>query len=1049
MTFQTFDFFLLRLPTLPLLTQAAETKPEADTQLYHLWQTTSLAEAVYSASPVLSGEINAYLTGNGWPLPASLAQSLWKYAIRMSSRATPFGVMAGYALGTIAQETRVTLPSDNRFVRHHRIDMGLWPKLIHRIAIDPAVRQQLRFYPNNTLYRIRDEWRYTERQDTDQGSQYFISAVPASEPLLAALHSATDGATRSQLIEALQTTGLPADQASLYVEQLIDNQLLYSELDPCITSGELLGDLLQKLSSLPGTTALQDNLTALGNALNQPAATVQKVHQAIHACLQPLMAFQPLPSTILQTDQAIRTSTNQLNRQVVQTILHQMDELLPLNRPHVNRRLTAFVAQYRERYDQQELPLLSVLDGDVGIGYGDSSGGQAQYSPWIDELVIPAPTTSHQTTWGPYENLLLSKLSEALQNRQLSVELLPEELVPLRESNVPVALPHSFYVFGTILGSSPEAIDQGRFMFSVSAIQGPSAATLFGRFCAHSTHMTEQVRACLRREEQHRPDVIYAELVHWPDDRLGNILIRPRLRDYEIPYGSQASVEPAYQIPLSDLLVSVDSAGNVRLRSVRHNKEVIPRLTSAHNYRSGLSTYQFLADLQRQGGSMDLRWNWSILGERPFLPRITYRNLILSRAQWTLTNAALRGHSADELASHVCSTLGFPRWVALLDGDNELMLDLHSYMGKQLLHEEVKRRASVRVIEWLATQDQCWVRDQSGVFTSEVVFPCEWATTQTESSSSHSFLLRPTQFRSASTVPNSIIRSFPPGSEWLYVKLYAGESILDELLLAIIRPFMTESLLEQRIDNGFFVRYADPHPHIRLRMHLTDPSNGWKLLTKLTDVLAALHQVGAVYRIQTDTYEREIERYGAACMEASEYLFGYDSRAILDYLHTDSDPMTRWWFGVKSCDALLTDFGLSLDAKATLLEQLQAQFLAENRADKSLRKQLNQRYREDEPTLNDLLTSGHPSDPFHACDRIIQTRSRQLIPLVETINQRAVANSETPAWHDLLTSYLHMSLNRLFMSDQRTHELVIYHYLARYYASQRARMTKSCRAPIE
>lgn len=44
----------------------------------------------------------------------------------------------------------------------------------------------------------------------------------------------------------------------------------------------------------------------------------------------------------------------------------------------------------------------------------------------------------------------------------------------------------------------------------------------------------------------------------------------------------------------------------------------------------------------------------------------------------------------------------------------------------------------------------------------------------------------------------------------------------------------------------------------------------------------------------------------------------------------------------------------------------------------------------------------------------------------------------TGSLHELITSYIHMFLNRILLSNQRKHELVIYHFLSKYYDSQLA-----------
>lgn len=93
--------------------------------------------------------------------------------------------------------------------------------------------------------------------------------------------------------------------------------------------------------------------------------------------------------------------------------------------------------------------------------------------------------------------------------------------------------------------------------------------------CAH-------VRDHLRAEESLQPDAIFAEIVHLPEGRLGNILTRPILREYEIPYLGKPGVLPDRQIPIADPLVSV--AGDpVALRSARPGR-VIPWRTRTHNY---------------------------------------------------------------------------------------------------------------------------------------------------------------------------------------------------------------------------------------------------------------------------------------------------------------------------------------------------------------------------------------------------------------------------------------------------------------------------------
>jgi hypothetical protein len=62
-------------------------------------------------------------------------------------------------------------------------------------------------------------------------------------------------------------------------------------------------------------------------------------------------------------------------------------------------------------------------------------------------------------------------------------------------------------------------------------------------------------------------------------------------------------------------------------------------MSNAHNYTNNtLPVYQFLCDVQYQNKRAILQQNWgSLESEFRFLPRLTYENIILSRASWQLS----------------------------------------------------------------------------------------------------------------------------------------------------------------------------------------------------------------------------------------------------------------------------------------------------------------------------------------------------------------------------------------------------------------------------
>src|SRR5439155_251840 len=87
------------------------------------------------------------------------------------------------------------------------------------------------------------------------------------------------------------------------------------------------------------------------------------------------------------------------------------------------------------------------------------------------------------------------------------------------------------------------------------------------------------------------------------------------VRASDIPYLGRSGAPAGRQLPLADLLVSVQGE-RIVLRSRRLGREVIPRLTTAHNHSGrGLGVYRFLCALQSQQVTPGITWDWGPLGQ--------------------------------------------------------------------------------------------------------------------------------------------------------------------------------------------------------------------------------------------------------------------------------------------------------------------------------------------------------------------------------------------------------------------------------------------------
>src|SRR5262249_55204668 len=121
---------------------------------------------------------------------------------------------------------------------------------------------------------------------------------------------------------------------------------------------------------------------------------------------------------------------------------------------------------------------------------------------------------------------------------------------------------------------------------------------------------------------------------------------------------------------------------------------------------------------------------------------------------------------------------------------------------------------------------------------------------------------QPPSRRSAVRSVPAVERRFAPGSHWLYAKLYSGVAIADEVLRDVVLPLVIRDGFSQAVNRWFFLRYSDPDTHLRLRFCGTPDMLASYVAPMLHAAVARQLTDGRIWRVQLDTYEREVERYG-------------------------------------------------------------------------------------------------------------------------------------------------------------------------------------------
>jgi thiopeptide-type bacteriocin biosynthesis protein len=295
--------------------------------------------------------------------------------------------------------------------------------------------------------------------------------------------------------------------------------------------------------------------------------------------------------------------------------------------------------------------------------------------------------------------------------------------------------------------------------------------------------------------------------------------------------------------------------------------------------------------------------------------------------------------------------------------------------------------------------------------------------------------------RSTSNQP--VQRTFIIGDQWLYYKFYTGPKTADLVLTEMIKPVSEKLLAANLIDRWFFIRYADPRLHLRVRFHYTTAANLQRIIEEIHTKTKPLVDRNLIWKVQLDTYQRELERYGARTIDLAEELFYYDSRMIvgmLDMLEGDEGEHIRWLFSLRAIDQMLDDFSFTEEEKLTLINRLKDGFGQEFGLNRSLKKQLEQKFRSNRTKVNDILDrSKDESSPLKPLLGILNKKSINLKPVANKILAASKGDEADKMPNDFMGSFLHMMINRMFKTKQRLHELALYDLLSRYYRSSLAR----------
>lgn len=944
--YQALDFFMLRTPVFPLENYMAfssiGTKKESNKQeIFNEFKEYITAaidnpifrEAIAVASLPLYQSLDKLQKGSS-KKSEQILFSLLSYYIRMSVRPTPFGLFSGVTMGTFKENTEVIL--NKHFEKRSRPDMQWLCNVVKLFEQDYTLLSNLLVQKNHLLYRHGDVLilPYLSSHGVKEDSTIDNASFKITPVIEDVLNFASSPITFKDLISKIHNKyqDVPQEKIALYLNSMVEKEFLITELRPPFLGTSPFEYVLQKVESLhpnPMQSQLYQQVNSIYQTIKEYNCSELGQGEDQYISLTEEMMNVVKTKYALQVDLKINTEKAQLNKSVKQDIERAAEILVKISsRTRGSEHIQMYYDEFVEMYGYySEVPVLELLDNGLGIGAPPT---------YANPPSLKTFNSNNKNTKKDF--IFLSWVTDCLASGKNTLQLTDQMIKELEgETKDLIDAPDSFDIYFTIASKSQKAIDCKEYTLVIGPNGGSfGAGKTFGRFVNMlGNENVEKLKDIHILEQELNPDAIFAEVSYLSSSsRVANVMLAPSIREYEIPIGTNSSKDVSHTLDMSDLVVGA-SSNRLYLKSKSLGKEVIPVTGHMVNYMNGVpNIYRFLMDIGFERQRIWEPFNWGEADQLPFLPRVQYENIVLYPATW-------RFNKLVSPFSKVCNekdwgnalkewkeTYNVPRYINLTDFDNRILLDLDNKIHQEFIFRKFSklREGNFLIFTELGfSLDENWVtskNNENEMFLMEGIFPIVKSSSYQEKEVKRTLVLPNTR---KNYIPK-IDRFKNIGSDWLYLKLYGPSDRIDELIYNEIRSFCSSVQAEGIVKRSFFMRYADPQSHIRLRFQGDPQVLLNSLLPLIHNWVNALMKKGLVDEMKLDPYNPEIERYGGSdFIGIAEELFSVDSRVAAELLlwkEFEGVNFNKNLLAVMSIVHILEASGLSMERQLAWLNMI-------------------------------------------------------------------------------------------------------------------------------
>ncbi|GFZ32675.1 hypothetical protein CSC2_32010 [Clostridium zeae] len=1018
--YKTANFFMMRTPILSLdkYYELSNINESFIHMIKDLFRVPLIREAILVSSKSLYDSLK-----NSENYNQQIVSSFLKYFIRMSTRTTPFGLFASVNIGSFDKETNMELNDYNHYTKRARVDMKWLLSVLKKIEMDKNILFKLRVKCNSTYLfkgnRIDNLFLsyYGQKLETEE-SKYSAVSIKLSRMVQYTLSLCSDYIRVEDILEKFSkfAVDIPKETILSFIIELLNKEYIISELRPPLTDESPLEYVLNILYEIQEAKKIYNVLLDLKKSIdNYNCLELGQGEEQFLDIVEKMSAFEQA-SHYLQVDLKSSMKKCILNSEIARDV-EKFSKLL--TKLSVLKSTPHHLAQYRNTFIEvygthREVPFLELIDIDRGIGF------PATYMNPISNKSLNEGTPIENEL--KFQNYIYCKLSEVMIDKAAQIDIRDEEIDALNLTEYDVnKLPISYEINMFVVGSK-KAVDDGNYKLVLGPNFGSAkVGKTFGRFMyMFDDSINDKLSYLIRQENEiiNDDNVIVGELAYLSENgRSLNVALTKNYLGYELPIATNSNKDNV--LDLQDIVVGVEN-NEFYLKSVKLNKKIVLNVNHMLNPNICNNIYRLLVEISIIDNHFSMMSTLNVVMDKfIYIPRINYKNIIISPRTWKVNCELLKIKSSKEnFDNFKTKFLEFSekykidQFVYLTYMDHRLLLNLENELHLRELFLAVTKNKNkyIKLIEQETNYKESIVESKNEVFFSEIVVPL---VRTIKNNSKKQNINSNTDLDICSTFDRR--RVDIPFGEWIYLKLYGNKNRENELIAIHLNKFLSNLLNQGLVRKVFFIRYSDPEQHIRIRMLKSDESN-IELYEQINKFLNSLYDLALIRKATMDTYEKEVERYGGLkLISYAENLFYKDTLSViatLNLIEARKINMDIKIIGAIGIIKFLEDYGMEFNSQLELFNKV----VNPNEYRESFAK-----YRKDLIKLansNDNWNSLKSINDGKLLFEIMTIRTDSIMDYRININESKKQGILTNTEENIILSVIHMFCNRLYGTNR-------------------------------